>query len=177
MKDLGEASYILGMKIYRDRSRRLLGLSQSTYIDTVLKRFSMEKSKKGYLLIGHGIKLSKKDCVTTPKERERMSRIPYASTVGSIMYAMLCTRPDMAYSLGVVSRYQSDLGEAHWKVVKTILKYLRNTKDQWLIYGEFDLKLVGYTDSSFMSDQDDSKSVSGFIFILNGGAICWKSSN
>ena len=171
MKDLGEASYILGMKIYRDRSRRLLGLSQSMYIDTVLKRFSMENSKKGYLPIGHGIKLSKKDCVTTPEERERMSRIPYASTVGSIMYAMLCTRPDVAYSLGVVSRYQSDPGEAHWKVVKTILKYLRNTKDQWLIYGESDLKLVGYTDSSFMSDQDDSKSVSGFIFILNGGAI------
>ena len=172
MKDLGEASYILGMKIYRDRSRRLLGLSQSTYIDTILKRFSMENSKKGYLPIGHGIKLSKKDCVTTPEERERMSRIPYASAVGSIMYAMLCTRPDVAYSLGVVSRYQSDPGEAHWKVVKTILKYLRNTKDQWLIYGESDLKLVGYTDSSFMSDQDDSKSVSGFIFTLNGGAIC-----
>ena len=113
MKDLGEASYILGMKIYRDRSRRLLGLSQSMYIDTILKRFSMKNSKKGYLSIGHGIKLSKKDCVTTPKERERMSRIPYASAVGSIMYAMLCTRPDGAYSLGVVSRYQSDPGENH----------------------------------------------------------------
>ena len=61
-------------------------------------------------------------------------------------------------------------------MVKTILKYLRNTKDQWLISGESDLKLVGYTDSNFMSDQDDSKSVSGFIFTLNGGAICWKSS-
>ena len=73
----------------------------------------MENSKKGYLSIGHGIKLSKKDCVTTPKERERMSRIPYASAVGSIMYAMLYTRPDVAYSLGVVSRYQSDPGEAH----------------------------------------------------------------
>ena len=176
MKDLDEASYILGIRIYRDRSAKLLGLSQSMYIDTMLKRFSMENSKKGYLPIGNGIKLSKKDCVTTPEERERMSRIPYASAVGSIMYAMLCTRPDVAYSLGVVSRYQSDPGEAHWKVVKTILKYLRNTKDQWLIYGESDLKLVGYTDSSFMSDQDDSKSVSGFIFTLNGGAICWKSS-
>ena len=69
MKDLGEASYILGMRIYRDRSKRLLGLSQSMYIDTVLKRFSMENFKKGYLPIGHGIQLSKKDCVTTPEER------------------------------------------------------------------------------------------------------------
>ena len=99
------------------------------YIETVLKRFSMENSKKGYLPIGHGITLSKKDCATTPEEREHMSRIPYASAVGSIMYAMTCTRPDVAHSLGVVSRYQSDPGEAHWKVVKTILKYLRNTKD------------------------------------------------
>ena len=60
-------------------------------------------------------------------------------------------------------------------MVKTILKYLRNTKDQWLIYGESDLKLVGYTDFSFMSDQDYSKSVSGFIFTLNGGSVYWKS--
>ena len=129
MKDMGEASYILGMKIYRDRSRRLLGLSQSTYIDTVLKRFSMENFKKGYLSIPSEITLSKRDCATTLEERERMNRIPYASVVGSIMYAMICTRPDVAYSLGVVSRYQSDPGQAHWKVVKTILKYLRNTRD------------------------------------------------
>ena len=61
-------------------------------------------------------------------------------------------------------------------MVKAILKYLRNTKDQWLVYGESDLKLVGITDSSFQSDHDDSRSVSGYIFTLNGGAICWKSS-
>ena len=79
MKDLGEASYILGMRIYRDRSKRLLGLSQSTYIDTMLKRFSIENFKKGYLPIGHGISLSKRDCPTTPQEREYMGRIPYAS--------------------------------------------------------------------------------------------------
>ena len=85
-------------------------------------------------------------------------------------------KADVAYSLGVVSRYQSDLGENHWKVVKVILKYLRNTKDQWLVYGESDLKLVGFTDSSFQSNHDDSRSVSGYIFTLNGGAICWKSS-
>ena len=102
IKDLGEASYILGMRIYRDRSKRLLDLSQSTYIDTMLKRFSMENSKKGYLPIGHGIFLSKRNCLTTPQERERMGRILYALAVASIMYAMTCTRPDVAYSLGVV---------------------------------------------------------------------------
>ena len=113
MKDLDEASYILGMKIYRDRSKRMLGISQSTYIEIVLKWFSMDNFKKDYLSIGQKISLSKKDCPTTPEERERMSRIPYASIVGSIMYAMICTRSDVAYSLGVVSRYQFDPGENH----------------------------------------------------------------
>ena len=87
------------------------------------------------------------------------------------MYAMICTRSDVAYSLGVVSIYQSDPEENYWKVVKIILKYLRNTKDQWLVYGETDLKLVGFTDSSFQSDHDDSKNVSGYIFTLNDEAI------
>ena len=105
MKDLGEASYILGMKIYRDRSKKLLGLSQSMYIETVLKRFSKENSKKGYLSMGHEITLSKKDYAITREEREHVSRISYASIVSSIMYAMTCTRSDVAHSLGIVSRY------------------------------------------------------------------------
>ena len=113
MKDLGEAAYILGIKIYRDRSKRLIGLSQSAYIDKVLKRFSMQDSKRGYLPMSHGITLSKSQCPNTKYERERMSKIPYASTIGSIMYAMLCTRPDVSYALSITSRYQSDPGESH----------------------------------------------------------------
>ena len=176
MKDLGEAAYILGIKIYRDRSKRLLGLSQSMYIDTILKRYNMENSKRGYLPIGTGVTLSREDCPKTPEERERMNRVPYASAVGAIMYTMTCTRPDVAYALSVASRYQANPGEEHWKVVKTILKYLRRTKDQFLIYGESELKLKGYTDASFASDKDDSKSISGYVFTLNGGAVSWKSS-
>ena len=68
----------------------------------------MEESKRGYLPIGHGIQLSKKMSTKIPEERNRMSSIPYASIVGSIMYAMLCTRPDVAYTLGIVSRFQAD---------------------------------------------------------------------
>ena len=75
------------------------------YIDILLKWFNIDNFKKDHLLIGHRITLSKKDCPTTPKKRERMSRIPYASAVGSIMYAITCTRPDVAYSPEVVSRY------------------------------------------------------------------------
>ena len=113
MKDLGEASYILGIKIYRDRSKRMLGLSQSRYIDLMLKRFNMEGSKRGYLPIGHGIQLSKKMSLKTPKERNRMSFISYVSAVGSIMYTILCTRSDVAYALSIVSRFQADPRKDH----------------------------------------------------------------
>ncbi|KAK8701269.1 hypothetical protein V6N13_019659 [Hibiscus sabdariffa] len=177
MKDLGEAAYILGVKIYRDRSRRLLGLSQITYIDKVLKRFNMEASKKRFLPMTHGISLSKEMCPSTSQERERMSQIPYASAIGSIMYAMICTRPDLSYALSMTSRYQANPGEGHWVAVKNILKCLRRTKDVFLVYGgEEQLSIKGYTDASFQTDKDDSRSQSGFVFRLNGGAISWKSS-
>ncbi|KAK8690897.1 hypothetical protein V6N13_074423 [Hibiscus sabdariffa] len=170
VKDLGEAAYILGVKIYGDRSRRLLGLSQSIYIDKVLKRFSMEESKRGFLPMRHGISLSKEMCPSTPQERERMSQIPYASAIGSIMYAMICTRPDLSYALSMTSRYQANPGEGHWIAVKNILKYLRRTKDVFLVYGgEEELRIKGYTDTSFQTDKDDSRSQSGFVFCLNEG--------
>ena len=113
MEDLGEAAYILEIKIYRDRSQRLLGLSQSGYINKVLKRFSIQDSKRGLLPMSHGIKLSKSQCPTTKDERERMDKIPYASAIDSIMYAMLCTRPDVSYALSMTSRFQSDPDECH----------------------------------------------------------------
>jgi hypothetical protein len=102
MKNLGEATYILG--IYRDRSKRLIGLSQDTYIDKVLKWFNMEQSKKGFLPMSHGVHLSKTQCPLTPDERERMSKVTYASVIGSIMYAMISTRPDVSYALSAMSR-------------------------------------------------------------------------
>ncbi|KAK8669506.1 hypothetical protein V6N13_106934 [Hibiscus sabdariffa] len=172
MKDLGDAAYILGVKIYRDRSRRLLGLSQSTYIDKVLKRFSMEESKRGFLPMRHGISLSKEMCPSTPQERERMSQIPYASAIGSIMYAMICTRPDLSYALSMTSRYQANPGEGHWTAVKNILKYLRRTKDVFLVYGgEEELRIKGYTDASFQTDKDDSRSQSEAEYIAAKEAV------
>ena len=105
MKDLGEATYVLGIRIYRDRLRKLLGLSQSTYIDKVLRRFNMHDSKKGTLPMSHGISLSKTQSPSSQDERDRMSKISFASTIGSIMYAMLCSRPDVSYALSMTSRY------------------------------------------------------------------------
>ena len=178
MKDLGEAAYILGIKIYRDRSQRLLGPSQSGYIDKVLKRFSMRDSKRGFLPMSHRIKLNKSQCPTMKDKRDRMDKIPYASAIGSIMYAMLCTLPDVSYALSMTSRFQSDPGECHWIAVKNILKYLRRTKDIFLIYGgqEGELVISGYTNDGFQSDLNGFRSQSGFMFCLNGGAVSWRSS-
>src|SRR3954462_2826725 len=113
MKDLGKAAYILGIKIYRDRSRRLIGLSQSTYIDKVLKRFRMESSRKGLLPISHGVVLCKRQCPRNVDEQVEMSTVPYASAIGSVSSAMICTRLDVSYALSVCSKYQSNPDNAH----------------------------------------------------------------
>jgi hypothetical protein len=106
-----------------------------------------------------------------------MSKVPYASAIGSIMYAMISTCPDISNALSATSRCQSDPSESHWTAVKNILKYFRRTKDVLLVYeGEEELTVTGYTDASFQTDKDDSKSQSEFVFTLNGGAISWKSS-
>ena len=105
IKDSGEPAYILGVKIHRDKSRKIISLSQSAYVDKVLKRFSIDNSKRGFLPMSHGIKLSKTQCPASKEEWERMSRIPYASAIGSIMYVMLCTRTDVTYALSITSGY------------------------------------------------------------------------
>ena len=91
-KDLGAAAYILSIKIYRDRSRRLISFSMSTYLDKILKWFKMEQSKKEFLPVLQGVKLSRTQNLTTAEDRERMKVIPYAPAIGSIKYAMLCTK-------------------------------------------------------------------------------------
>ncbi|GJX09800.1 putative RNA-directed DNA polymerase [Tanacetum coccineum] len=175
MKDLGDAAYILGIKIYKDRSKHLIGLSQDTYLDKFLKRFKMEKSKKGNLPLRYGIKISKDLYPKTDEELHKMSRVTYASAVGSIMYAMTCTRPNVSFALSMVSRHQQNPGEGHLTTIKNILKYLRNTKDRFLVYGEEELILTSYCDTSWQTDKDDIHSQSGWIFLLNEEAMTWKS--
>jgi hypothetical protein len=177
IKDLGKEAYILGIKIYRDRSRRLIGISQSTYLDKILKKFRMDGSKKGFLPMLQEKTLSKTQSPATAEDREEMNKIPYASAIGSFMYAMLCTRPDVAHAISLTSRYQSDLGLEHWTAVKNIFKYLRRTKDMFLVYGgEEELVASCYVDASFDTDPDDSKSQSGYVFVMNGEAVSWRSS-
>jgi hypothetical protein len=125
-----------------------------------MKRFRMEDSKKGFLPIMKGVPLSVTQSPTTEKEKSVMSDIPYASTIGSIMYAMLSTRPDVALALSLTSHYQSNPGMSHYSAVKNILKFLRRTKDMVLVYGgsgvELDVK--GYINTNYNIDSDDKKS-------------------
>ena len=110
MKDLKEASHILGIKLLYDRQKRILGLSHASYIDQILAKFSMQDSKKGFVPFRVEISLSSNQRPKTHTEIERMRGIPYASVVASLMYVMLCTRPDICFVVGMVSRYQFDPG-------------------------------------------------------------------
>ncbi|XP_057502673.1 secreted RxLR effector protein 161-like [Actinidia eriantha] len=104
-----------------------------------------------------------------------MRLVPYASVVGSLMYAMLCTRPNIYYVVSMVSKYQSNPESKPWIAVKHILKYLKRTRDYVLIYGSEDLTPIGYTDFNFQSDIDSRKSTSSYVFTLDDRAISWRS--
>ena len=113
MKDMGEASYVLGVKIVRDRAKRLLGLSQETYIKRMLERYHMQDSKLMDTLVDKNLSLNRDMCPKTLEEKEKMSKVPYASAIGSLMYVMMCTRPDICYVVGLVTRYQSNPGQKY----------------------------------------------------------------
>nr|XP_033509720.1 secreted RxLR effector protein 161-like [Nicotiana tomentosiformis] len=171
---MGEAAYILGVKISRDCPKKLLYLSQENYIRKVLERFNMQDSSPVETPISKGHTLGSQMCPKTPEETERMSRVPYRSIIGSLMYAMVCTRPDICQAVGLVSRYQTDSGLAHWQAVKRIMRYLNGTADYALCYqGGKDLRLVGYSDANQGGDLDEKKSTSGCVFLLSDGAISW----
>ncbi|KAM1128224.1 hypothetical protein ACFX15_037517 [Malus domestica] len=177
MKDLGEAHYVLGIEIVRDRKRRLIGLSQKGYIERMLEKFHMESCNSGQVLVNKGDKFSKIQCPRSDLEVKKMQAKPYASLIGSLMYATICTRPDIAFIVGMLGRFQENPGEAHWVAAKKVLRYLQRTKTHMLVYGRTNsLELMGYTDSDLAGDVDDRKSTGGYIFILNGGAVSWKSA-
>ncbi|GJS96539.1 retrotransposon protein, putative, ty1-copia subclass [Tanacetum coccineum] len=147
-------------------------------VEKILKRFYMENSKCGTIPMQEKLKLSKSQGASTPAEIWRMQNVPYASAVASIMYAVRCTRPDVTFAQNITSRFQQNPSELHWTTIKNILKYLRNTKDMFLVYGgdmKQELKVSCYTDAGYLTDADDMKSQTAYVFILNGGVVDWKS--
>ncbi|KAE8721159.1 hypothetical protein F3Y22_tig00016637pilonHSYRG00027 [Hibiscus syriacus] len=112
------------------------------------------------------------------KEAENMVKVPYSNVVGCLMYAMVCTRPDLAHAVSQVCKYMSKPNKQHWEEVKWIFRYLKGTMGHRIVFGsQRDNPLVvGYVDSDYASDLDNRRSMTGYVFTLGGGPICWKST-
>ncbi|KAK8506757.1 hypothetical protein V6N12_002201 [Hibiscus sabdariffa] len=151
MKDLGAAKKILGMEIHRDRGSRKLWLSQQGYVEKVLDRFGMSNAKPVSTPLANHFKLSSEHFPKTDKEIEEMTKVPYASVVGCLMYAMVCTRPDLAHVVGHVYKYMSKPGIRHWEAVKWIFRYLKGILRHGIVFGsqQHDPLVVGYLDSDY----------------------------
>ena len=134
----------------------------------------MSQAKVVSFSLANHFKLSSKHNPCTYKEKEDMRRVPYTSTVGILMYAMVCTRPNIAYAVGVVSRFLSNPGRQYWEAIKWIMRYLRDTSNLKLTFGSGKPVLVGYTDSNMAGNVDNKKS-SGYLMTFLGGAVSWQS--
>ncbi|KAJ4720195.1 Retrovirus-related Pol polyprotein from transposon TNT 1-94 [Melia azedarach] len=177
MKDLGAARKILGMEIYRDRSKKKLFLSQKGYIQKILSRFGMSTAKPIDTPSAANAHLSVAFAPKSVEEKEYMSRVPYTSAVGSLMYAMVCTRPNLAQSVSVVSRFMGEPGKEHWQAVKRIFRYLKGTFDVGLIYrGDTQCLVTGFSDSDYAGDVDSRRSMTGYVFTLGSSVVSWKAT-
>ncbi len=127
-----------------------------------------------------GVNLFAKQCPKTQEDEEDMSYVPYASAVGSMMYAVVCTKPDVSHAVGVLSRFMSKPGKEHWTTVKQVFRYLRGTSDYGLCYQARSgldkvLGICGFVDADWARDLDQRRSTSGYVFKLFGGAVSWMS--
>lgn len=176
MKDLGEAKTCLGIQITRDREQGKIWLNQSKYIADILQRFGMTNCNPARTPLEPGLRLNKDMSPKTQGERDEMTKHPYQSAVGSIMYACQGTRPDLAHAVSMVSRFNQDPGKAHWVAVKRILRYLKGTIDYKLEFSkDKNLDIEGFCDADWANDPDERHSTTGYIFTLQGGAISWNS--
>ena len=172
MTDIGPLAYYLGMGVERDRQQRTLYLSQKAYLEKVIRDQGMWECNSMATPMDTGIKLIAADpgyiCPADEKRR-------YQSAVGSLMYAMLGTRPDIAYAVSVVSRYASNPNQSHWQAVKRILRYLRHSLDLRLTFSGPLRPLAGYTDADWAGDKETRRSTSGYVFNVGSAAISWSS--
>jgi len=178
MKDLGAAKKILGMEIQMDRKAGKLYLSQGRYLEKILDKFKMDNCKAVFTPLAAHFRLSTECCPQTEEDIDRMSNIPYSSAVGSLMYAMVYTRPDLSHAVSVVSKYMHNPGKGHWEAVKWILHYVKGTVNKGLVFdrnkaGTYDV--TSFVDSDYAGDLDRRRSISWYIFTMCTGAISWKA--
>ena len=133
----------------------------------------MNDAKPRTTSLANRIKLLKEQSPMTVEEYEHMTSVPYTCAIGSLMYAMVCTRPDITHSVGVVSKYVINLGKEHWEAVKWLLSYLRGTSNTSLCYGNGKVVMQGFVDADLSGDVYYSKSTSGYIYIIDGVAVSW----
>lgn len=181
MKDLGVAQFILGIQIQRDLGAGTLTISQGAYIRALTEKFGMSNSKPitTPMEVKHG--LSHSQSPVTRLECEAMRSTPYMSAVGGIMYAMTSTRPDLAFSVAVLSQFGNNPGTSHWSAVKRVLQYMNCTADVGITYrarpkdspSNSKATLHGFCDADWASNLDNRRSITGCIFILASGAISW----
>jgi Reverse transcriptase (RNA-dependent DNA polymerase) len=168
MKDLGDASWILGMKITRDRNKKTLTIDQTQYIEGKVKEFGMENAKP------ESIPMSKGGSLLT--NIGELPDVPYRSIVGSLMYAMVLTRPDICYAVGVLSRFLDSFSVEHWNAAKRVLAYLNHTADFKLTFkGENHGHLNAFVDASYGDEANGRRSTSGFIVRIGQNTISWSS--
>jgi hypothetical protein len=153
-----------------------LGLSQKAHLEKVLKKFSMYACNPMPAPI---VKSDKYEGFQSPRnqyEIDQMKSVLYASAVRNLMYAQVCTRPDLTFVTEMLGRYQKNPGISHCNKIKKALRYIQDTKGLMLTYKRSDsLEIVGYSDSDFAGCLDNDRSTSGYIFKLVGGAISWSS--
>ena len=177
MKDLGDAKKILGMEITRDRSGYELFVSQEEYLWKVLGSYDMDQCKAVSTPLGAHFKLKTPTDIEHREEEEFMKKVPYQNAVGSIMYSMVGTHPDLAHVVGVVSRFMSKPMKEHWQAVKWVMRYIKGSVDTRLSFkkkGDFIVR--GYCDSDYAGDLDQSKSTTGMVFTVGGNPVSWRSS-
>jgi len=171
MKDLGDIHFILGLQVRRNRGTRTLHLSQEQYVRAVLARFGMDACKPAKSPLPT-------KCVLTKRMEGEVAVNPqqYLKAIGSLMYAMLGTRPDLAFAIGLLARFSSDPSEAHWNSVVHIFRYLVHTQELGITFAPGLDELEGFTDADFAtSDPERRRVTSGYVFKLWGGAISYQS--
>jgi hypothetical protein len=177
LRDLGPTTYLLGIEITRNRSQHSISLSQRQYIVDILEKFNMGDCKPVVTPMEPGLQLTKEMGATTAEEIAEMKSIPYLTAIGMLLYLAMNTRPDICYPVGVLARFCSNPGMAHWKAVKHLFRYLQGTKDMKLVYRPDDSQelFTSFADADHGGDKNSGKSTGGYLIKFGSGAVSWSS--
>jgi len=158
LKDLGEVTNCLEIRITRNCQRGLLWMDQSQYIDQMLNKFNMKDCNPSSTPLDRNQVLTHKVSPKTKKEEEDMRNVPYREAIECMMYTQLATRPDLAYGISVVSRFSNNPDVAHWQAVKRILRYLKGMKNMKFCFSnKSSNSIVEYSDTDWAGDSEDRK--------------------